>query len=124
MVLGWRVVASGYPPAPKSEDGMTKTREFVFMGKPISYWLALNAHAEQMDYAKLIEKIAELEAAQRWISVSEQLPKEMQEVLVSVGVKLSIMYHSRVGWTDEWFIDNDVTHWMPLPQLPKPEGAK
>jgi len=39
-----------------------KNRFVSFMGKPFSYWVALQAHAEALNYPELIERIAELES--------------------------------------------------------------
>ena len=71
--------------------------------------------------------IAELEAAQRWIPVSERLPQ--------IGVRV-LFYNNFIknihkGWYsgDEWvseigvFYNGDklkrITHWMPLPKFPE-----
>lgn len=60
----------------------------------------------------------------RWIPVEERLPEEKQRVIVRcerVGTS--------VGWIlwGRWMTDigphaGDVTHWMPLPKLPKEES--
>lgn len=76
---------------------------------------------------KLQQRIAELEAAQRWIPVSERLPQ--------IGVRV-LFYNNFIknihkGWYsgDEWvseigiFYNGDklkrITHWMPLPKFPE-----
>ena len=75
----------------------------------------------------LRKRIAELEAAQRWIPVSERLPQ--------IGVRV-LFYNNFItnihkGWFsgDEWtsdigiFYNGDklkrITHWMPLPEPPE-----
>ena len=77
--------------------------------------------------SKAESRIAELEAAQRWIPVSERLPQ--------IGVRV-LFYNNFIknihkGWYsgDEWtsdigiFYNGDklkrITHWMPLPQPPE-----
>ena len=72
-------------------------------------------------------RIAELEAAQRWIPVSERLP----EIGVRVLFYNNFIKNIHKGWYsgDEWvseigvFYNGDklirITHWMPLPQPPE-----
>lgn len=70
--------------------------------------------------------IAELEAAQRWIPVSERLPEDTERMLTIVcdafedTTAISILQHYGDG---DWFSWDSgryvVTHWMPLPELPK-----
>jgi len=71
-------------------------------------------------------RIAELEAAQRWIPVSERLPEDTERMLTIVcdafedTTAISILQHYGDG---DWFSWDSgryvVTHWMPLPELPK-----
>ena len=73
----------------------------------------------------LTARIAELEAAQRWIPVSERLPELDQDVLAVVDDDIVIGSFGQ-GWDGEISFDRDevgstryVTHWMPLPEPPE-----
>ena len=71
-------------------------------------------------------RIAELEAAQRWIPVSERLPEPYTRVLACIKsgyMEVDYMYSEPivdVGIADFNSLDN-VTHWMPLPPSPESE---
>ena len=73
----------------------------------------------------LEEYIAELEDAQRWVPVSERLPKENAPVLVLTvlgGMFVDFIHGKSVvtGNPDFYELDiEDVTHWMPLPTPPE-----
>ena len=62
-----------------------------------------------------------------WISVDDKLPVAFEtHVLATNGREIRVVY--RVPWFNksEWFEKSsneflDVTHWMPLPNLPKEE---
>ena len=77
----------------------------------------------QLDAAN--KRIAELEAAQQWISVDERLPEPGDivlaclpdyEELVIVNKWPKRQATSRVG--SSWHESSRVTHWMPLPPPP------
>ena len=66
---------------------------------------------------------------QEWVPVTERLPKDSGNYLVihrnkyneSVSTALETYIKCRIG---EWWANDyvyDVTHWMPLPELPKGE---
>jgi hypothetical protein len=75
-------------------------------------------------------KIAELEAAQRWIPVSEQMPEYNETVwgfFVSAQgttrrAEVTHVDSSDSDWESEGYkLGNnwDITHWMPLPAPPE-----
>lgn len=74
----------------------------------------------------LEEKQATSDENKRWIPVSERLPNgnEICLVLTIVG-HCVVAYHNNVLWRVLWNsdrLDNDeVTHWMPLPEAPNGE---
>lgn len=79
-----------------------------------------------------LNKQPTIEAAPRWIPVTERLPDDDIYVLVIVSGKpcKNVTLHNAVelaeydpeGWILEmWpdWMDADVTHWMPLPEPPE-----
>jgi hypothetical protein len=78
--------------------------------------------------ANLTARIAELEEKQRWIPVSERLPRDGEYVLAAfTDTILTATYHRQ--WTgfvglDDWLDiegrhSGTPTHWMPLPEPPE-----
>ena len=65
---------------------------------------------------------------QEWIPVKDRLPKDWTDVLVlsRFGFLETAVYTGtpgkwRVGWNGDMLEANSITHWMPLPELPKVE---
>lgn len=70
-----------------------------------------------------------------WISVQDALPKDEKQVLINIPIHdpREYMARGRINWTFQgsfsrskgWFVDFPpresfwITHWMPLPELPK-----
>ena len=64
-------------------------------------------------------RIAELEAAQRWIPVSE--PPKVSGKYLLLNIYYDVYPCDFTAGTEIWVLpDSDtVTHWMPLPKLPE-----
>ena len=60
-----------------------------------------------------------------WIKCSERMPEKLDDVLVSDGDNVEVMWRDCDGFWDCWAPRNsnididDVTHWMPLPEPPE-----
>jgi hypothetical protein len=83
----------------------------------------------------LQQRIATLEAQLRWIPVEERLPEDGEPVLTIYCTKGALSgttirarvidkdFDSRVVWYDteagHWVKENNITHWMPLPNPPE-----
>lgn len=67
-----------------------------------------------------------------WISIKDKLPKERTSVIISIKDVYCTppYYHVVCGWllNDCWVVgkhiyyNNEITHWMPLPEPPKEES--
>ena len=79
------------------------------------------------------KRIKELEAERRWIPVTERLPKPFESVLALIPSEapLPTVHESYIADHDEWvciltverYKPDEVTHWMPMPEMMK-EGNK
>ena len=87
-----------------------------------------NLNDKDNTISNLIDNIKCLQGVSRWIPCSERLPFEpCVHVLVTDGVHITESWYEVIDGEMLW-IDNridinfgEVTHWMPLPQLPKEE---
>ena len=59
-----------------------------------------------------------------WVKCSDRMPEIMKTVIVAEGEYISYMWWNGEAWDcwDDHGELQDVTHWMPLPAAPKPEG--
>ena len=105
------------------------------------------AYIQQLEnqIGELAEKVAQLEATQpKWVSVEERLPEPNTTVLlIAHGWESQLVYigklkkvESQKSWltgiiskASEWTVygfsylkEPIVTHWMPIPQLPREEA--
>ena len=73
--------------------------------------------------AEHLDRIAELEAAQRWIPVSERLPKVYVKVIAlakdCMNVDWALPEEFREVGKGAFARLYEVTHWMPLPEPPR-----
>lgn len=76
--------------------------------------------------------IREVLQRQRWIPVSERLPEEGENVFVAYIARYEENLYGDIAFREDdkwiWLADGtepivEITHWMPLPELPK-EGTK
>lgn len=91
--------------------------------------LGREAYIDMQDGEALIDRIRELEQAQRWVPVTERMPEVGVHVLAcKVGRKTNHGPFFAMACKNEmmpWrYIDGDrcdvkVSHWQPLPELPQ-----
>ena len=81
------------------------------------YTMACGASQKHQARRNLEDYIAELEAARRWIPVSERLPKEKQSVLALD--RTGTAYHWEYSRSLSNIFVGYYTHWMPLPNPPE-----
>jgi acyl-CoA thioesterase len=75
----------------------------------------------QKRHQLLSEKTKELKS-QSWISVSTQLPEHDHSVLVYTSDDTILMdrfYPDQQKWSEAKMWGYRITHWMPLPDLPR-----
>ena len=83
-------------------------------------------NAEIIDLVmRAAEAIEELQAAQKWIPVTEKLPKRRKWVLCRCVANIyEVLKYENAEWYHDpahVYMFDFVTHWMPLPEPPKEE---
>ena len=91
-------------------------REYRQGQRNIAKWLEELKRYKEMQYVR----------SQKWIDVNEALPDENIRVLVTGMSKYDNKRYTDVDTdrilNDKWVRWNGIiTHWMPLPKLPKPQ---
>ena len=89
-------------------------------------------YAEERNAA--VELTGELASKPRWIPVTEKLPETNVTVIVTDGRSTGMGWIDSYDWEDYrgieriWYApntlvaENNITHWMPLPEPPKEEA--
>lgn len=63
--------------------------------------------------------IAGHEAAQRWISVDDELPQNITTVLVcGNSMRTTALFEDGFFYPDFGVVGSIITHWLPIPKLP------
>ena len=89
----------------------------------------------QMKYVRCTERLADeaitmierltaenaaLREKKRWISVTEKTPEyDMPQLVLNADGDALIANYAYGEWFDTWGQDVEVTHWMPLPEVPE-----
>jgi uncharacterized protein YdcH (DUF465 family) len=90
--------------------------------------LSAQYHESVAEKVKLEAEIDRLREAQRWVPVSERLPKTekpvqvyMPKLYMSVQTGFYTKYYGEDDgeWYEHWVASGDVTHWRPLPAPPE-----
>lgn len=114
--------------------------------KSDSKWVDAGAWLKRVNdswmYANLAKKIIaeapRVEAFGHWIPVSERFPENSDRYVLAIvnGKYGNITFHNAIQIADYnkregWFVDGyehlgavNVTHWMPLPDVPRGEGQE
>lgn len=69
--------------------------------------------------ARYAEEIAVLQEREKWVPVTERLPDQCMDILVSYRDGHILMGTAMCDdWIEEDLEDGKITHWMPLPDVP------
>jgi len=70
--------------------------------------------------ARYAEEIAVLQEREKWVPVTERLPDQCMDILVSYRDGHILMGTAMCDdWIEEDLEDGKITHWMPLPNGPE-----
>lgn len=86
---------------------------------PIKPFVAIRIGGYLRNYKYHEYRIAELEAAQRWIPVSE--PPKIDGTYLLRNIYEDVYSCDFIADTNTWVLSeyDSITHWMPLPQPPE-----
>ena len=87
-------------------------------------WASCKVYQIISDAADAIERLtaenAALREKKRWISVTEKTPEyDMPQLVLNADGDALIANYAYGEWFDTWGQDVEVTHWMPLPEVPE-----
>ena len=94
----------------------------------ISRQAVIDACDQSINLFEAVDRIKELAPVNpqpktgHWIPVSERLPKWGEEVLTIDNDENYEINHIMDDERNEWFYDNDIVAWMPLPEPYKAES--
>lgn len=113
---------------------LTAVQEWMVNDMRIEEAIKFAEHAQTMtdipevkEFYAMAEKALRTQNQVNWISVKDRLPEEWKSVLVCLPTQGGIgMYVSERFNGDRWIalFGRKPTHWMPLPDGPKEEGAE
>lgn len=87
-------------------------------------WASCKVYQIISDAADAIERLtaenAALREKKRWISVTEKTPEyDMPQLVINADGDALIANYAYGEWFDTWGQDVEITHWMPLPEVPE-----
>ena len=107
-----------------------KVGEYWSSANPGTKVLLLSVGAHQIlsgeAHPHFIRWVGQSQAIPQWIACSERMPGDKQRVLVWDGEQLAIAVRFSgppAFWGFNAFDFTEVTHWMPLPAAPTPQGG-
>ena len=77
---------------------------------------------EQMMQHYLRKAVTDNNVGSKWIPVTERLPERGQEVIVFSGGYLKPNVFAYHFWSSEFNSWQGITHWMPMPEMPREDA--
>lgn len=120
-----------YPLLGEAADAIEELEQYAELYKDGGE--AAKKAAETYKAAYIAEHDARVTEFPRWIPVEERFPEDGMTVLVTDGCSIDMAVYNQIGpdWAGGIFVDcgsvvplinaDYVTHWQPLPDLPKEE---